>query len=418
MATWKAPCPVLIPVLALILGIGSHAGPAWADAAETEFRLKAVGVSVELRGRIRTAIDGGVRSLRRAQNPDGDGHFTFAANPDHSPGLTALCGLAGRHAGTPEGMKVAAHAARWLAPSKGVLRREAQEDVYNLSLSILLLDATGADKAALAEPAALLGSSQSPSSGWWGYSTPKAKGLEPGAWSLPNLSTTQFAGLALWAVRSRGANVDTAVWRRHLHGLLLTQGPFGSWAYEPNPETDYSGYPCGTFMGVANLELALAALGGLPALPEAQRKTVESARKAAREALVRNGARFLESLRAGPHLGSGEGDSDHASPYYELFALEKACVIAGVERLGEVPWYAAGAELLLKAQNEDGGWGGRPESRDRGAPRGGGIQQSRPVDTAFALLFRVRAAEVYGTATPRPIDGGEPPTVPVPTPGK
>ncbi len=61
--------------------------------------------------------------------------------------------------------------------------------------------------------------------------------------------------------------------------------------------------------------------------------------------------------------------------YYYLYALERAGVLAGVEKLGIHDWYARGARALLEAQQQDGSWqGGQP------------VQ-----DTCFAVLFLRRA---------------------------
>jgi hypothetical protein len=66
-------------------------------------------------------------------------------------------------------------------------------------------------------------------------------------------------------------------------------------------------------------------------------------------------------------VGSGWGD------YYHLFSLERAGVMAMVEKFGEHDWYREGAEAILEAQLRDGSW------------------QKETVYTAFAILFLSRA---------------------------
>lgn len=61
--------------------------------------------------------------------------------------------------------------------------------------------------------------------------------------------------------------------------------------------------------------------------------------------------------------------------YYYLYALERAGVLAGVDKIGIHDWYARGARALLETQQQDGCWqGGQP------------VQ-----DTCFAVLFLRRA---------------------------
>jgi hypothetical protein len=61
--------------------------------------------------------------------------------------------------------------------------------------------------------------------------------------------------------------------------------------------------------------------------------------------------------------------------YYYLYALERAGVLAGVEKIGIHDWYSRGVRAILESQQADGAW------------RGG-----QPVpDTCFAVLFLRRA---------------------------
>ena len=90
--------------------------------------------------------------------------------------------------------------------------------------------------------------------------------------------------------------------------------------------------------------------------------------------------------------------------------MEKCCLFAGLERIGEVAWYEAGARTLLSRQGADGGWDADPHGRVPGdaAPRRGDL-----LDTAFALLFLLRSSEAYRPTTPSPVDT---PALPVVTP--
>jgi hypothetical protein len=72
---------------------------------------------------------------------------------------------------------------------------------------------------------------------------------------------------------------------------------------------------------------------------------------------------------------------------YEFYGVERAGVLAGVERMGDVDWYGKGAARLLDGQERDGKWraGSTP-----GVAAGQGVSvdpSHNLVDTCFALLF-------------------------------
>jgi hypothetical protein len=64
--------------------------------------------------------------------------------------------------------------------------------------------------------------------------------------------------------------------------------------------------------------------------------------------------------------------------YYYYYALERACTLAGVDRIGDHDWYDEISDGVLKQQRADGSWSG--------ADVAGAVP-----DTAFALLFLSRA---------------------------
>jgi hypothetical protein len=71
---------------------------------------------------------------------------------------------------------------------------------------------------------------------------------------------------------------------------------------------------------------------------------------------------------------------------YWLYAIERACVIAGKRRLGTRDWYLEGARALVGTQEEDGAW--RLWTRRGAEPY---VASQEIVDTCFALLFLQRA---------------------------
>jgi hypothetical protein len=80
---------------------------------------------------------------------------------------------------------------------------------------------------------------------------------------------------------------------------------------------------------------------------------------------------------------------NYARPYqwhhYWLYAVERAGILYGTEKIGDHAWYPEGVEFLLKAQQKDGSWV---------SEKGGYVSPGGEVaDTAFAILFLRRATK-------------------------
>jgi hypothetical protein len=183
--------------------------------------------------------------------------------------------------------------------------------------------------------------------------------------------------------------VDADVWRRHADGLCERQTPDGSWTYEAQ-RTAAAGYPNGTYMGLAGLCLAEAALqGNVEDAPLLKRVAV--ARLKGIAALRRDVDAQLDALR--PPKGG-------VAPFldgYSLYALEKACVFASIEQVEGGSWYVRLAEAIVALQDEDGAW-----ARD-------------PIRTSFFVLFLARSPERSSPVTtvtdpPRPARPATPTT--------
>ncbi len=68
---------------------------------------------------------------------------------------------------------------------------------------------------------------------------------------------------------------------------------------------------------------------------------------------------------------------------YYLYAIERAGVLAGVDRFGERDWYGEGAKYLVESQDTSGAWTGTAYQKNGDSDAAG----RRLVDTCFALLF-------------------------------
>jgi hypothetical protein len=289
-----------------------------------------------------------------------------------------------------------------------VVEAGPQDQVYALGLWAMLLQADGRPAADVRDVGDALARSLHPDSAWWGYAVAAPGSKVSASIGVPNLSTSQFAALGLRSARRAGGEVDGRVWREHLNGLVRAQRPSGPWGYAPGDASARRAghalppeYPTATFMGAANLALAMDGADVTPTRP--LDREVAPARRKAIEALRRDGGRFLRALEPSRPvfaLVKPEGFS-----YYALYALEKACDFLDLDRLGDVPWYALGARHLLEIQDERGSWSCRGDADPL-------------VSTAFALLFLLRSSEVYRPTTPRDVVPARPRATTEPEPSR
>lgn len=430
--------------------------PARGDYEETEQRLKGAGVSAGLRTKVHKGIDRCVAYLVSRQKPNGSFTCRFSSETDaNTTGVTLLCALALRHAGTPATAAPVAKAVAWLFDGKDVPLADIETNVYSAGLALMLLHDIGRPQPEAPRLASALARGLDGELGWWGYDTPGPASdgapAEPAPYKArdPNLSTAQFAALGLWAARRMGIETHISVWRRHAESLLAAQSKFGSWpylrgsAYEDGPglpqgaTESKAGYFTGTCMGLANLLLARQALRGPPAAPDELLARIETAISSALACLRADAPTVLEDPAAGDILyleGSTRGlrlpmASRAAMPgmgaFYTLYALEKACLFADLEALGSAAalepgarrkpskpqgkslyWYAATAEWLLSVEERSGGWSVAADAPPSGPPN--------VVDSALALLILVRSPSTSHPTTPREVDARLPAAV---TPG-
>jgi len=195
----------------------------------------------------------------------------------------------------------------------------------------------------------------------WGYGASSHKGVD-----RYDHSNTQYALLGLLAARSAGAKVPVEVWRDAAHHWEKVQCADGGWDYIPKilekPSGGETGTTSMTGAGIMGRLVGLAAGGA-----------GETAALADSDPAVKRALELWASKRPVPassHLARG---ADGVGVYYDLYALERALMLAGKRTLGDWDWYREGALLLYRNQALDGSFG------------------AGEADTCFALLFLKKA---------------------------
>jgi len=194
-------------------------------------------------------------------------------------------------------------------------------------------------------------------------------------------SNSQYAALGIRACADAGIVFDRDLLQRALKSWSDSQQKDGGWAYAgrragpgPGPGPEHDSYGSMSAGGVGGLIIYLNLLG----------QNAKSDRR------VGTGMKWLEknfSVQENPKKGPQWF-------YYYLYALERAGVFAGTEKIGTHCWYFEGAQVLLKKQQEDGSWGQRPPRGPQGGNRP--AAHGDPIaDTCFAILFLRRAARPF-----------------------
>jgi hypothetical protein len=366
--------------------------------------LLEIGVK-DLKVRIDQAVDRGGKWLKAQAQPDGsiaDRHGYPIATTGGA-GSSGLALLALLHSGVPADDPAVKKGFGWLAS-----RRLNQS--YDLALRVLALEAkylplamfedvekfseekaraeiagkiTKEDKAAVEETVRLLLECQG-KHGSFGYT----KGIDE-----PNLSSIQYCLLALKAAARMGVAVSPGVWKQALRAIEQSAVLAGNQAdvevvrfggatekkqsfprgfpyYVPKAEIPID-VPTSTMVtaGITSLAIIRSELSRTNDWDERAKKSCEDLEWGALAWLQ---AKY--GLRASRPEGLWWGPS---MLYYYLYSLERAMVLAGVEKLGGHDWHHEGAAILLSQQKADGRWEG--------------AQTTPVIDTAFALLFLKRA---------------------------
>jgi hypothetical protein len=220
-----------------------------------------------------------------------------------------------------------------------------------------------------------------------------------------DLSNTQYVLLALWAGTRHGFEIDPDVLESMADRLLAWQeadGPRVQRRWDPPRAPTATGYhtvdrPAGAVdrargFGYTPGERPTGSMttAGLSSLAILKAMLVEKGNLDPKLRMRIDTGIWDAIAWLARHFSVGENPNAGATwHYYYLYGLERACVIAGKTHLGERDWYREGAEMLIRAQKEDGRWStGRFGPRGMGAP---GIWMDL-LDSCFALLFLKRAA--------------------------
>lgn len=327
----------MAPLLALALALAPQELPPGVDAA--------------LQARVNQAIDQGVAALLRAQELDGSWRTNVE---DFGTGMTALAAYTLMKSGLAKDHPAIERAFRFL---------RARETVKTYSMSCLILAIINrgdpADREWLEECAGTL-------SDWEmsGYAYPDG---------AVDLSNTSFAALALYAAGEAGVKIAPKTWAGIAEYALACRERAGE---KRNPATGAE-----TPLGFAYQPLERNPSGSMTASAVAVFAMAERRLKPFPPEMLRargQGLAWLEAnftVEHNPMRDRAENKwitEDHHQ-YYYLYALERACALAGRDRLGEHEWYAEGARHLVANQEHTGNW------------------QSNQPNTCFALLFLSRA---------------------------
>jgi hypothetical protein len=391
-------------LLAVALAVVSAPGPSPALAAGDPRPAPAPARTPEFVAKVNGAIRDGVRWVSRGQREDGSfsgAPSTYDFVPPNDLGLQALAVYTVRACGLPAEDPVARLGYKRLRQYYLANRRAGLLQTYQVSLTLLAIEAYTAPEEAEGEAGERYGKSLHPrrrateadlswarelvtwllaaqtESGSFGYG--RATGWE-------DHSNAQFALLGLKAARRLGVEVPKKTFQRALDHFLKAQKSGGPEvtrrtvaAKETSAVRDHArgwGYQCDgrgrsfatgtmTTAGVSSLVICRSELLGSSGFDAADDARVVQA--------VHDGLAWL-----GRHFAvtSHRGGTWH---YYYLYGLERAGVLSGVHWMADREWYGEGAAYLLDARQENGGW-----SSSR-------LAAGELMDTCFALLFLKKA---------------------------
>lgn len=334
--------------------------------------------------RVRSLIDAGLKSLETVK---------FEGDYEGRLGAKCLVGLALYKAGKPEHPRIK-EAIAACRNDAGAMERD--NTTYSLGLAIVFLSevAPTKERDLIQRYLNMLTQRQMPHGGW-GY-TGEIDG---------DTSQTQYVALAMWQAHKIGLSIESAKATKLIEWLNKTQGPDGGWGYKgiisetnrPTPQQNVSQTLTAAAMASLMIGADLHGLlnSGALSTVQADSKTGAAIPASLRFAKDRLGSakplnprNFDDWAQVDSALNRGETfmqadsfDTGSAYPCYYMYALERYHSFrearTGESEL-EPKWYELGVENLEANQQSPGLW-----NRGCGAP----------ADTAFAVLFLLRATQ-------------------------
>lgn len=190
-------------------------------------------------------------------------------------------------------------------------------------------------------------------SGDWGYQKPANRDMDN--------SNTQFALLGMRASQNAGVPVPEASWAKSLNHWAADQVKDGGWPYRRDRDDPNQGGS--RSMSAAGMYCTLVAKATL--------KRKDPQILANDEPIKKVVALFSKQYPVPEARRDRPGGHVH-SVYYDLYSLERAMMVARMEKLGGRDWYRDGAAFILLNQEAGGEW-------------------IDTTDTCFALLFLKKA---------------------------
>lgn len=331
-------------------------------------------------GRVKTLVEDGLKTLESVP---------YQGEYESMLGSKCLVGLALHKAGKKSSPRIREAINACVQQTSSM----AQESTtYSQGLAVIFLSevAPKEQRSTIQQYLTMLTRRQMPHGGW-GY-TGESSG---------DTSQTQYVALALWQAHRAGVTIESSNAKAMIDWLYKTQGPDGGWGYKgvvaegSQPVTQNGVTPTLTAAAMASLmigadlhgmlnEGAMSAFNGagasLPPSVQFARDRLGSAKNLNPTGV--NWGRVEETIEKG---NSWMVKSDFSTgvryPYYFLYALERYHSFREARRGEselEPDWYEKGVDFLEKSQQKPGMW-----NQGCGAP----------ADTAFAVLFLLRATQ-------------------------
>lgn len=381
---------------------------------------------------VNIAIEDGCDYLSRLQKDDG----SFAGAFEMYPGNTALCLLAMMHGGWRVEQEAIKRGIAWLTENsfKGICRtydvacilmcfQKFYESAQNESRILYVntpeefAEARTKVWKLISDPhrklieklvAFLNGAHNGGDLGGWGYNQTGGPGN-----NRSDNSCSQYAMLGYKAASLLGAEFNPSILHEEAERLIRQYNPSeGSaeveYEHEPDEREEGSkstksvyrdtikpgGWSYSTGSAGQSIQMTAAGISSLTIAMDELKVRGKLKRHLAEKLglTVRGSEAYVHAHYYTPEDFQGARNllqmrmSDGHGIFYNLYSIERACVLAGIRKLeGETDWYQIGAEALIENQNIDGGWG-----VDLGARIAQDMRQV--VNTCYAILFLKQAS--------------------------